>query len=124
MKLATLLTGLSLACTLSLASGVHAEDKTDCAIKYTRNACPGQEAESYKKCDGKKSCLKYEPATSAEQCKAAATAACSNDRLTVTESKVINATYQGKPLKTASGKEDFCLEYAKRAAEYNQCAKK
>ena len=68
--------------------------------------------------------LKDEPATSAEQCKAAATAASASDRLTVTESKVINATYQGKPLKTALGKEDFCAEYAMPAEEYNRCAKK
>ena len=124
MNLGCLLMGLSFVCTLSLAPHVRAEDKTDCAIKYTRTACPGQDAESYKKCDGKKSCLKYEPATSAEQCKQAAVAACSNDRLTITESKVINATYQGKPLKTTSGKDDFCADYAKRAEEYNHCAKK
>jgi hypothetical protein len=124
MKLATLLLGTSLALTLWSVPSARAEDKTDCAIKYTRTACPGQEAESYKKCDGKKSCLKYEPASSAEQCKQAAAAACSNDRLTITASKVVNATFQGKPLKTTSGKEDFCAEYEKREAEYNHCAKK
>ena len=101
-----------------------AEDKTDCAIEYTRNACPGQEAESYKKCDGQKSCTKYVPADSAAKCQEAAASACSNDRLNVTESKVIKAKYKGKELKSKSGKDDYCIDYAKRAAEFNQCTKK
>src|SRR5258708_978718 len=107
MKLVITWLGLTLACGLSFATLSRAEDKADCAIKYTRTACAGQDAESYKKCAGKKSCVKYEAASTADACKAAAVSACSNDRLTITESKVINATYQGKSLKSASGKDDF-----------------
>lgn len=50
--------------------------------------------------------------------------ACTNDRLDITKSKVITAKYKGKALKTKSGKDDMCLDYAKRDAEFNQCGKK
>jgi hypothetical protein len=99
-------------------------EEGECAISYTRHACPGQEAESYKKCDGKQSCTKNVAAASAEKCVEAAVQACANDRLTVTASKVISASYKGKALKSPSGKDDMCQDYAKRAAEFNQCAKK
>jgi hypothetical protein len=101
-----------------------ADDKTDCALAYTRTACPGQEAESYKKCDGKKSCTKYVAAATEQECRQAGIAACSNDRLTVTQSKVIQGTFKGKSLKSKDGKDDLCLDYAKRDAEFNQCSKK
>jgi SET domain-containing protein len=115
----------SLLATVAMSFGLAmAEDKTDCAVTYTRAACPGKEAESYAKCDGKQSCVKYVPAKSAEECSAAAAQACSNDRPMVTESKVINASYKGKPVKSSSGKADFCVDYAKRATEFNQCSKK
>jgi hypothetical protein len=39
-----------------------AGNKTDCAVHYTRTACTGQEAISYKKCDGEQSSIKYKPA--------------------------------------------------------------
>jgi hypothetical protein len=99
-------------------------DDGDCALTYTRSACPGQEAESYKKCDGKQSCTKNVAAPSPEKCQEAAVAACSNDRLTITASKVITASYKGKALKNKGGKDDMCLDYAKRDTEFNQCAKK
>jgi hypothetical protein len=99
-------------------------DEGDCAITYTRTACAGQEAESYKKCDGKQSCTKNVAAPSADKCLEAAVQACSNDRLTVTQSKVIRASYKGQALKSKSGKDDLCLDYAKRDTEFNQCAKK
>jgi hypothetical protein len=102
----------------------RAEDKTDCALSYTRTACAGQEAESYKKCDGQKSCTKYVPADSPEKCQQAAVQACSNDRLTVTQNKSISAAYKGKALKSKAGKDDLCLDYAKRDSEFNQCTKK
>ena len=35
-----------------------AQDKGDCSVSYTRAACPGKEAESFAKCDGKASCAK------------------------------------------------------------------
>lgn len=98
-----------------------AEDKAECAITYTRNACPGQEAESYKKCDGKQTCTKDTEAASEAACAEAAVKACANDRLTITKSKAIRASYKGKALKSKSGKDDFCADYAKREAEFNQC---
>ena len=119
--LAAAVVALSFACG---ASAVQAEDKpaaTGCTVTTARTACPGKEAESYKKCDGQKSCSKSVAAASADACVAAATASCSNDRLDVTKSKTITATWKGQPLKMKSGKEDVCLEYAKRAAEFDKC---
>jgi hypothetical protein len=114
---------LASAMTLLGADVASAEDKA-CAITYTRAACPGQEAESYKKCDGKQSCTVSVEASSAEQCLEAATAACANDRPTITKSKKITAKYQGKAVKPKGGKDDVCLAYAKRAVEFDQCSKK
>ena len=114
-----------LASVLGSVETAQAEDKGgDCALSYTRTACPGQEAESYKKCDGKQSCTKNVAAASEAACQEAAVAACSNDRLTVTASKVISATYKGKALKSKAGKADLCLDYSKRDTEFNQCSKK
>jgi hypothetical protein len=118
---ATLLVGLM---TRLLPMPVAEAEADACDIMYTRTACPGQEAESYKKCDGKQSCTKHVAAASEAACLEAAVQACSNDRLNVTQSKVINAKYKGKALKSKSGKDDVCLDYAKRDAEFNQCSKK
>lgn len=108
-----------------LAWGVaQAQDNQgDCGVNYTRTACPGKEVESFSKCDGKASCVKYVAAASAQACQAAALKACANDRLDITQSKVIAATYKGQPLKSASGKEDFCASYEKRLAEFDHCGK-
>jgi hypothetical protein len=95
----------------------------ECGIEYKRTACPGKEAESYAKCDGQQTCVKAAPLDSASACQAAALKACANDRLDVTKSKVIRATFDGKALKSASGKEDFCADYANRAAEFDKCGK-
>lgn len=105
------------------SGAARAEDKAaaSCSVTTTRTACPGKEAESYKKCDGQKSCSKEVEAASADACVAAATASCSNDRLEITKSKTITAKWKGQALKTKSGKEDVCLEYAKRAAEFDKC---
>src|SRR5689334_8131359 len=121
--------GWSLICSFAAAVGFfstesRAEDKTDCAVTYTRTACPGKEEESYKKCDGKKTCTKYFPAATEQACQEAAIGACANDRLTITQSKVITATFKGKALKTKGGKDDMCLDYSKRDTEFNQCSKK
>jgi hypothetical protein len=126
MKLAH---GLALVVTMGLlrtvlTSVAQAEGATECALTYTRNACPGQEAESYKKCDGQKSCTKLVAADSEKKCQELAIDACQNDRLTVTQSKVITATYKGKAIKSTTGKDDLCLDYPKRDAEFNQCSKK
>jgi hypothetical protein len=102
----------------------EADTASECDLTYTRTACPGQEAESYKKCDGQQTCTKHVPAASEAACAEAAVSACANDRLEITKSKVITAKYKGKALKTKSGKDDMCLEYSKRDAEFNQCGKK
>lgn len=115
----------SFACGVGLfSSESYAEDQADCGINYTRTACPGKEEESYKKCDGKKSCTKFVAAASEQACADAAVAACANDRLTITQSKVITATFKGKALKNKGGKDDMCLDYSKRDSEFNQCSKK
>jgi hypothetical protein len=106
------------------AAPARAEDKSDCSLTTTRTACAGQEAESYKKCDGKQSCAKATPADSEQACQAAAVAACSNDRLTVTKSKVVTAMWKGKALKNKGGQTDMCADYAKKDTEFNKCEKK
>ena len=92
-----------------------------CDINYTRTACAGKEVISFKKCDGKSSCVKTVEADTADACRAKAVAACANDRLDITKSKVIAATFNGKPVLNKSGGADHCLDYAERAAEFNQC---
>jgi hypothetical protein len=94
-----------------------------CDIKYTRTACPGKDAASFKKCDGSASCTKTVTADSADQCRTKAVAACANDRVDITKSKVINATFDGKPVLNKAGAADHCLDYAARAEEFNQCSK-
>jgi hypothetical protein len=119
-KLSALVLALGLA---SAFGSANAQDKGDCGVNYTRTACPGKEAESFTKCDGKASCTKNVAADSAEACQAVALKACANDRLDITKSKVIQANYKGQPLKSASGKDDFCADYEKRAAEFDKCGK-
>jgi len=93
----------------------------DCIVHYVRTACEGQEETSYKKCDGQQECDKAKEAASLEECQAAALKSCGNDRLDITKSKVITATYKGEAIKSASGNDDFCADYENRDAEYNQC---
>jgi hypothetical protein len=95
----------------------------ECGIEYNRTACPGKDAESFAKCDGKQTCVKTVAVDTAQACQAAAVKACANDRLDVTKSKVIRATFEGKKLASDSGKEDFCSDYANRAVEFDKCGK-
>lgn len=106
---------------LLLSAGVTQAIAGSCDINYTRTACPGKEEISYKKCDGKQSCTKTVAAASAEECQTKAVAACANDRLDITKSKVITATFDGKPVANKAGGSDHCLDYAKRDTEFNQC---
>lgn len=92
-----------------------------CELTYTRTACPGKEAVSYKKCDGKQSCTKPATADTPEACRVKAVAACANDRLDITKSKVLSATFDGKPVLNKTGGADHCLDYAEREAEFNKC---
>ena len=94
-----------------------------CEVNYDRTACPGEEKTSYKKCDGKKTCTKMKKADSVEECRKAATKSCANKRYSITKSKIITAKFDGKAIKTDSGKDDFCLEYANISTEFNQCNK-
>lgn len=101
-------------------SGVHALAGS-CDINYTRTACAGKEAISYKKCDGKQSCTKNVTTDTADACRAKAVAACANDRLDITKSKVVSAMFNGKPVKNKAGGTDHCQDYADREAEFNKC---
>lgn len=100
---------------------VSAVSAGTCEITTTRTACPGKESISYKKCEGKQTCTDFQDLADAGKCKAAAIAACANDRLTVTKSKVIGAKFDGAELKTDAGSSDFCTAYDKRDAEFNKC---
>jgi hypothetical protein len=101
----------------------HAQDKADCAVSYTRSACPGKETESFAKCEGKATCTKNVAAASPAACQDAALKACANDRLDVTKSKMISASFKGEALKSSTGKADFCADYANRATEFDKCGK-
>ena len=70
----------------------------ECAVSYTRTACKGQEATSYKKCDGNQSCTKVKEAANMQACWQAAVKSCNNGRLDITKYKQITATYDGKQL--------------------------
>jgi hypothetical protein len=94
-----------------------------CDIGYTRTACAGKEALSFSKCDGKPSCVKSTTADTADACRAKAVQACANDRLDITKSKVITATFDGQPVANKAGGPDHCLDYAARNAEFDKCSK-
>ncbi|MFZ3229620.1 MAG: hypothetical protein WA160_05415 [Pseudobdellovibrio sp.] len=84
-----------------------------CVFDVTRTACPGKEAESFAKCSGKKAqCIddkestgKDREATSEKDCAKKALKACENARTDITDSKIITATFDGKPVE--AGK-NFC----------------
>lgn len=93
----------------------------NCAVTYNRTACKGQESMSFKKCKGNPSCTKEKPAASPAECQVMANQACANDRLDITKSKVVTATFDGQKVLSKSGKEDFCLDYENVATEFNKC---
>ena len=89
----------------------------DCVIHVTRTACPGEEKESFSKCNGNASCDEKVLVTSAAQCASKAKAGCANSRLTVTKYKKVTADYDGTAVE---GGKDFCVghpdfPYAKKA---------
>ncbi len=106
---------------IMLIPASYAANAGECAVNYVRTACAGQEETSFKKCDGEKECTKLKTASSVEECRKVATESCSNSRLDITKSKVITAKFEGEAIQTASGKDDFCLEYKNRSAEFYQC---
>lgn len=93
----------------------------ECTLQITRTACPGKEKESFEKCGGKASCTSKArnpgASTSPEQCAAEALQACANapDRQAVTRSKVVTATFDGKPVE---GGKNFC---AADRPDFNHC---
>ena len=95
MKMA--IVGLGLMTSLGFAGAAVADD-SGCVVHYVRTACQGQEAVSFKKCDGQAECDKTKPADSAEACSAAALKSCSNSRLDITKYKVITAKFNGEAL--------------------------
>lgn len=102
-------------------SSVSLAAKKKCEVRYVRTACEGKEKISYKKCGGKKECTKTKRAKNEAACAKAAEKSCRNSRLEITKSKVITAFWDGKPLKTADGKENFCAADRK---DFNKCNKK
>ena len=108
------------------AFGMAGVASAKCIVSYERTACQGQEAISYKKCGGNKTCDKTKEAANEAACMAAALKSCSNSRLDITKYKKITATYNGKPLVggfTATGQVDpaganFC---AADRPDLNQC---
>ncbi len=89
-----------------LASFASASFAGDCVLQITRTACPGQEKESFSKCDGKASCTETVPAASLQQCSLKAKAGCTNKRYEITKYKKVSATYDGSPVE---GGKDFCV---------------
>ena len=88
--------------TLAMGSAVASE----CVLQITRTACPGQEKESFSKCDGKPGCTESVPAASASQCALKAKSSCANKRLEITQYEKVSATFGGAAVE--SGK-DFCV---------------
>jgi hypothetical protein len=120
---AILLLTATVGATAALIATARTAAAGECAIEYIRTACPGKETESYSKCNGTQSCVLPEPTDTAAACQSAAVKACANDRLTITKSKVVHAKFDGKAIMSASGKDDFCADYANRATEFDQCSK-
>ena len=103
---------------LLLISGTGFTYAADCVLNIARTACPGEEKESFSKCNGSASCEENKPAVSAAQCISKAKSSCANSRLTITKNKKVTAKFDGAALE---GGRDFCLghpdyPYAQQAA--------
>lgn len=92
-----------------------------CDLHYTRTACPGKEAVSYKICNGKQSCVKKTEAANMEACRIKAVDACANAGRGITKSEVITASYEGITVKNQSSGNNHCLDYPKAETEFNRC---
>jgi hypothetical protein len=75
-----------------------AEDKTDCAVHYTRTACIGQEAVSHKNVMVKSHAQNTSLLIHLNPVKTQFLNSCESKRLDMTKSKVITAMYNGKPI--------------------------
>jgi hypothetical protein len=89
----------------------------DCLVTVTRTACPGHEAESYSKCDGKQTCTEKFVVATPQDCSAATLNACVNvpARQQITKSKVITSEFDGK---TVEGGRNFCDP---NRPDFNKC---
>lgn len=91
-----------------------------CMISVTREACPGQEKESYAKCDGNAVCKPKEvEAKTEKECAKKATKECENARVEITKSKTVTATFGEKATPVEGGK-NFC---AADRSDFNGCKK-
>jgi len=82
----------------------------ECVLKTTRTACPGKEKDSFAKCNGQASCDEKVAADAEKAAKS-----CDNSRPTITKSKTVSATFEGKPV---SGGKNVC---AVERPDYNKC---
>jgi hypothetical protein len=87
----------------------------ECVLKTTRTACPGKEKESFSKCNGQASCDEKVAADSEKDCADKAAKSCDNSRPSITKSKTVSATFDGKPV---SGGKNVC---ATERPDYNKC---
>ena len=110
MKISILILGLFLGLTVQAEGG-------KCQLHVTREAGPGHESDSYKKCKGEKSCTEEPTANSLVECAKAAMIACENARFRITKSKSIFASFGD--VKLRDGK-DFCNP---KSSEFNKCDK-
>jgi hypothetical protein len=59
IEMKTLIVAAATFLAMAVFSNIPQAKTTDCAVHYSRTACPGQDATSYKKCDGNNSCVEY-----------------------------------------------------------------
>jgi hypothetical protein len=94
----------------------------NCEIVVSRDACPGKEVISFKKCDGKKVCSEFVETPDTNACKKAAVAACEVFRPGITKSKSVSSVkFDGRAVKPDGADADFCKNYPKRGTEYDKC---
>lgn len=100
---------------LVVALGPSSAYAGDCKVTVARTPCPGKEAESFKKCNGAKSCDEVKKSASAEACAKEAQKECEIFRPKITKSKVVTATFDGKSVQ--DGK-DLC---GGTRPDFNKC---
>jgi hypothetical protein len=100
---------------LSILSCLSTSFAGDCILHVKRTACPGNDTESFKKCDGKAECEEKKSAGSLIECAKIATDDCANARFLITKSKAITAKFDGAPV---MGGKNFCKE---DRPDFNKC---
>lgn len=110
-------TSFALLTAVLFSSSAFADAKV-CEIKVKRVACAGKDADAFKKCDGKAECTKKSKVKDEAACQSKAAEECSNSRVDITKSKEIWATFDGKAIKSAEGKDQFCDP---ARSDFNKC---